>query len=197
MTATHLTGGLWGLGQTVAIDPVSITHKNDGTANLRICSWPQRVRPKDPFEEEAYKPSSQQVFWHSGFFFFASFLQFFLHFFMDFFSHFLISLGVILHFFFVLSARPGQLTSGGSEGLGGGGGGDVGGGEGDCGGGDGGGSGGDDGDGLDEGGARGGGGDGGGSGGDDGDGLDVGAGGGGGGGDVGGMNPTRSQAIEG
>jgi len=131
--------------------------------------------------------SSQQVFWHSGFFFFASFWHiFFLHFFMDFggfFSHFLI---IFLHFFFFLSARPEQLTSGGSEGLGGSGGG----GEGDGGGGDGGGSGGDDGEKGD-----GGGGDGGGSGGDDGDGLDEG--GGGGGSDVDGMNPTRSQAIEG
>ena len=36
-----------------------------------------------------------------------------------FFSHFLI---IFLHFFFFLSARPEQLTSGGSEGLGGSGG---------------------------------------------------------------------------
>ena len=58
------------------------------------------------------KPRLQQVVWHSGGFFFASFLHSFLHFFMDFggfFSHF---------FFFILhfssSLRPRQLTSGSS-----------------------------------------------------------------------------------
>ena len=54
----------------------------------------------------------QQIFWHSGNSFLASFLHFFLHLFMDFgagfFSHFLI---FILHG--VLSSlRPRQLTSG-------------------------------------------------------------------------------------
>ena len=64
------------------------------------------------------KPSSQQTFWHSGFFFFflPSFLHFFLHLFMDFggfFSHFLI---LISHA--SSSLRPPQLTSG-SDGDGG------------------------------------------------------------------------------
>ena len=77
----------------------------------------------------------QQVSWHSGAFFFPSFLQFFWHFFMDFggfFSHFLTIL-VILHFF--LSARPGQLVSGDGADGGGGGEGEGGGGEGEGGGG--------------------------------------------------------------
>ena len=56
------------------------------------------------------KPSSQQVFWHSGFFFLRSFSQFFLHFFMVF--------GFLLHFFFLilhflLSTKPSQSTLGG------------------------------------------------------------------------------------
>ena len=57
------------------------------------------------------KPSSQQVFWHSGFFFLRSFSQLFLHFFMVF-------GGFLLHFFFLilhflLSTKPSQSTLGG------------------------------------------------------------------------------------
>ena len=55
------------------------------------------------------KPSLQQVFWHSGFFFLRSLMHFFLHFFMFFvfFSHLLI---LILHF--LTSLRPLQLALG-------------------------------------------------------------------------------------
>jgi len=57
------------------------------------------------------KPSSQQVFWHSGFFLLRSFTQLFLHFFMVF-------GGFLLHFFllilhFLLSLKPSQSTLGG------------------------------------------------------------------------------------
>jgi hypothetical protein len=38
---------------------------------------------------ETGKPSSQQVFWHSGFLLLPSFLQFFLHLFIDFGGFFL------------------------------------------------------------------------------------------------------------
>ena len=61
------------------------------------------------------KPSSQQVFWHSGFGFFLSFLHFFPHLINCFFVlHFFI---LILHFF--LSLRPLQSTSGSAGGGGG------------------------------------------------------------------------------
>ena len=58
-------------------------------------------------------PSLQHVVWHRGGFFLASPLQCFLHFFMDFggFALHFLTILAILHFF--LSARPGQLVSGG------------------------------------------------------------------------------------
>ena len=63
------------------------------------------------------KPSSQQVFLHSGFFFLRSFSQSFLHFFM-------VAGGFLLHFFFLilhflLSTKPSQSSLGGGGGGGG------------------------------------------------------------------------------
>ena len=70
------------------------------------------------------KPSSQQVFWHSSFGFFLSFLHCFLHFAKDFlfFSHF-----VILIFLHLLLLKPLQGSTLGSAGGGSGNGGAEGG----------------------------------------------------------------------
>ena len=61
-----------------------------------------------PVHQMTGKPSSQHVFWHSGFFFLRSFSQLFLHFFMVF-------GGFLLHFFFLilhflLSTKPSQSS---------------------------------------------------------------------------------------
>ena len=100
--------------------PSPLCLRPSGTCN-HLGLWHQAVGLSECLQRSVQtgKSSSQQVFWHSDFFFLRSLLHFFPHFlmFFEFFSHFLI---VILHF--LRSLRPLQLSSGADGGGGGGGG---------------------------------------------------------------------------